>query len=401
MRRRAGRDRPRRHPGRRPARLHVSVGRVPVPADRRSGAHARAHAPDAGAGEHRRAVAGAARRRPRCTPRSPTTASTPSSCRTTLLATFPDEFREGMAARAERLGDRGPSAPANWEAGPRHRRGARAGDALRRRRGAARAGARGAARRRRRGRDQDRPRAARRGARPGSRTTSASPTGSRSRRSRAAAWRRGRATASPTAAAAGGRSGPASSCTATRTRTGCCPPRPARPSTATAPSPSTASSSMDVAAFRRFVGATTDFPGGPELLAAKLVGRRPRRHAARATPAAINDFSYARRPRRPALPARRPHPPRQPARLAGLLRRPALQPPPPHPPRPLLRPAAPAGRHRGRRRRPRPDLRLLQRQHLAPVRDRPGALDRRRRPVRPRPRQGLPHRRAARHRRAR
>ena len=34
-----------------------------------------------------------------------------------LLATFPDEFREGMAARAERLGDRGPSAPANWEAG--------------------------------------------------------------------------------------------------------------------------------------------------------------------------------------------------------------------------------------------------------------------------------------------
>ena len=34
-----------------------------------------------------------------------------------LLATFPDEFREGMAARAERLGDRGPSAPATWEPG--------------------------------------------------------------------------------------------------------------------------------------------------------------------------------------------------------------------------------------------------------------------------------------------
>ncbi len=34
-----------------------------------------------------------------------------------LLATFPDEFREGMAARAEQLGDRGPSAPANWETG--------------------------------------------------------------------------------------------------------------------------------------------------------------------------------------------------------------------------------------------------------------------------------------------
>ena len=34
-----------------------------------------------------------------------------------ILATFPDEFREGMAARAGRLGDRGPSAPEHWEAG--------------------------------------------------------------------------------------------------------------------------------------------------------------------------------------------------------------------------------------------------------------------------------------------
>jgi Dyp-type peroxidase family len=34
-----------------------------------------------------------------------------------ILASFPAEFREGMAARAERLGDRGPSAPANWEPG--------------------------------------------------------------------------------------------------------------------------------------------------------------------------------------------------------------------------------------------------------------------------------------------
>jgi Dyp-type peroxidase family len=33
-----------------------------------------------------------------------------------LLASFSDEFREGMAARAELLGDVGPSAPANWEA---------------------------------------------------------------------------------------------------------------------------------------------------------------------------------------------------------------------------------------------------------------------------------------------
>ncbi len=34
-----------------------------------------------------------------------------------LLASFPEAFREGMAARAERLGDRGPSAPEHWEAG--------------------------------------------------------------------------------------------------------------------------------------------------------------------------------------------------------------------------------------------------------------------------------------------
>lgn len=34
-----------------------------------------------------------------------------------ILASFPDVFRQGMASRARRLGDRGPSAPANWEAG--------------------------------------------------------------------------------------------------------------------------------------------------------------------------------------------------------------------------------------------------------------------------------------------
>jgi Dyp-type peroxidase family len=34
-----------------------------------------------------------------------------------VLASFPEAFREGMAARADRLGDRGPSAPANWEPG--------------------------------------------------------------------------------------------------------------------------------------------------------------------------------------------------------------------------------------------------------------------------------------------
>ena len=34
-----------------------------------------------------------------------------------VLDSFPAEFREGMAARADRLGDRGPSAPEHWEAG--------------------------------------------------------------------------------------------------------------------------------------------------------------------------------------------------------------------------------------------------------------------------------------------
>jgi Dyp-type peroxidase family len=34
-----------------------------------------------------------------------------------LLDSFPEAFREGMAARADRLGDRGPSAPEHWEPG--------------------------------------------------------------------------------------------------------------------------------------------------------------------------------------------------------------------------------------------------------------------------------------------
>src|SRR5262249_22106465 len=32
-----------------------------------------------------------------------------------VLGSFPDAFRQGMASRAERLGDRGPSAPETWE----------------------------------------------------------------------------------------------------------------------------------------------------------------------------------------------------------------------------------------------------------------------------------------------
>ena len=65
-----------------------------------------------------------------------------------LLATFPEDFREGMAARAEFLGDVGESAPEHWEPGPGHRRGARPRHALRRRRRGA--GARSGRRSRRR-----------------------------------------------------------------------------------------------------------------------------------------------------------------------------------------------------------------------------------------------------------
>ncbi len=82
-----------------------------------------------------------------------------------VLASFPEEFREGMAARAERLGDRGPSAPGALGGRPWHRRGARARHRLRRRRGTPRAAPRAAARDGpRRRRDDAGPRDPRRGA---------------------------------------------------------------------------------------------------------------------------------------------------------------------------------------------------------------------------------------------
>ncbi len=55
-------------------------------------------------------------RTPRCTLPSPAGLSA-LGVPDDVLDSFPDEFREGMAARAERLGDRGPSAPEHWEAG--------------------------------------------------------------------------------------------------------------------------------------------------------------------------------------------------------------------------------------------------------------------------------------------
>ena len=87
---------------------------------------------------------------------------------------------------------------------------------------------------------------------------------------------------------------------------------------------------QDVALFRRVLreAAALYHGGDDELLAAKVVGRWPRRHAAGRSPPtprsrtstprprAPTTSATPRRPGRPALPARRAHPPRQPARRA-------------------------------------------------------------------------------------
>ena len=118
---------------------------------------------------------------------------------------------------------------------------------------------------------------------------------------------------------------------------------------------------QDVTGFRRTLAdAARHYPGGEEQLAAKLVGRwrdgtpldlspdRP-------DPAIVADAGaqqrvlLPRRPGRAALPCRQPHPPRQPAPRPAV-RGQARQPPPPDPARDPLRRAAAGGR-RGRRRR--------------------------------------------------
>ena len=116
--RRAGRHRSRRHPGQRPARLHLPDGRLHLPAHRR-------RRPGAGAARPRRCrrsrppSPGTTARRPTAIQRRLhlRAASRRSASRTRSSRSFPDEFREGMAARAELLGDRGPSAPEHWEPG--------------------------------------------------------------------------------------------------------------------------------------------------------------------------------------------------------------------------------------------------------------------------------------------
>ncbi len=163
---------------------------------------------------------------------------------------------------------------------------------------------------------------------------------------------------------------------------------------------------MDPAAFRRFIR-DAGYPDGPDALAAKIVGRWPDGTPLSVSPAApdaavsgdplrINDFGYADDPHGLRCPhgahVRRTNPRDSIGFFDGRLSNRHR----------IVRrgraygPTLPAGRADRRRRRPRPDLRLLPGRHLAPVRDHPGALDRRRRPVRPRRRQGLPRRRAPR-----
>lgn len=207
-----------------------------------------------------------------------------------LLATFPDEFREGMAARAERLGDRGPSAPANWEPG------LGTGDAhllvtLY-------------------GVDEARLEQAREALR----GVGAAGAIKIVHEQRAAALDEGRdhfgfadGIAQPAIKGSGVAPRPGDGLPDGRggwrpVRTGeflhgyededgLLPAAPGEPFDRNGTFAVYRKLHMDVAAFRRFV-AGTDFPGGPDLLAAKLVGRWPDGTPLVAS-RGINDFSYA------------------------------------------------------------------------------------------------------------
>lgn len=226
-----------------------------------------------------------------------------------LLATFPDEFREGMAARAERLGDRGPSAPANWEpglgTGEAHvlvtlygideERLQQAREALRG------VGAAGAIK------IVHEQRAA---ALPGTRDHFGFADG----------------LAQPAIEGSGVAGRPVRTgefLHGYEDEDGLLPAAPGAPFDRNGTFAVYRKLHMDVAAFRRFVG-ETDYPGGPELLAAKLVGRWPD-----GTPLVkhrgIDDFSYADDPHGFACPLgahiRRAHPRDSPGFFGGRLSR--------------------------------------------------------------------------------
>ena len=276
------------------------------------------------------------------------------------LASFSREFRAGMAARAPTLGDAGPSDPAagspSCATAP-----ARAGDGQRARRGALE---------RELGRLRDD--AAHTGGvavayeqatelLPARASTSATPTASPSRPSPGSTTRSTGASAagSPRRRAPGARSRPASSSSATRTRT-----------RAWTPARIAERAGRPVRALGHLHGVAQAPPGRRALPPRAARGRRalrwrrPReargqggRALAQGTPLVAspdapiadfdpktdprtNGFRYARGLPRRALPARRAHPPHQPARRARL-RRAAQLPPPHHPARDALRGAAP------------------------------------------------------------
>ena len=290
----------------------------------------------------------------------------------------------GGARRAARR----PSAtalPSNWERRPRDGRGARARDALRHRRersssaaargsrttlgdavdGRARAALGGAGRRPRPLRLQGRHR----------------PAGDRGQRRRAAPRRR------PARTAGGGwrdAARPASSCSATPTRTVACRSRPRRRSTATRPSSSTARCTCTWrGSARTWRQQRQRAPRRPRLCwppSSSAAGRTARRWSPRRTaptqavasdPARVNDFRYGDDPDGLACPIgahiRRANPRDHEGFFGGklsnrhrILRRGRAYGPP-----------LAARRARGRRRGPGPDLQVLQRRHRTPVRGDP------------------------------
>ena len=188
-------------------------------------AASRADGPDAAAGRHRRAVERAARDGDE---RRVHVLRAAALGLAEVLASFPPAFREGMAARADHLGDRGPCAPANWVDG------LGTGDAHvlvsvyaadKEHLQAALAEVIGA--------DGEQAVALvhlqRAEALAGGRDHFGFFDGIAQPAVPAPASSRGPATASPTAPAAGASSRPARSCWATATRTGRCPPRPRAP----------------------------------------------------------------------------------------------------------------------------------------------------------------------------
>ena len=312
----------------------------------------------------------------------------PSSVDEGTLASFPLVFREGMRARAQRLGDVGPSAPGLWHF------------------------------------DEAHVLVSVYAAEPGrlDATLTASRAAGRRRRGRAASTSRGPTSCSegkdhfgffdgasqPALKGSGVWRDPGTGCARARTAGATWPPgevvlgypdedhtlpeAPAPPFDRNATYVVLRKLSVDAAAFRRFV-AGADYPGGPELLAAKMVGRwpdgtplalapdQPDASVSR-DPARINDFGYADDPQGlrcpPGSHIRRANP----RDAEGFYERAAQPAAPDRPPGTGVRPASPAGGDGGRRSRPGPGVHQLPGQHLASVRDDPGAVDQRRRPVR-------------------